>query len=178
MSHVGDGRVVGLDVTRWACSEPMRIAFRSLVSLTLLWTVSLLASEPATYTNAVGDKLQSPSSISWSNPLPFQCVEGQTEPRREVRDPCIIQDAGSYYLVFTMWPFANREEKRMDLPKNGSSPASLSIGRGISGSGSSRVGLSNQLRCRKTAHTSTGSGHQKSTRWARSSTSSSRPITG
>jgi xylan 1,4-beta-xylosidase len=122
MSHVGDGRAVGLDVTRWACSEPMRIAFRSLVSFTLMWAVSLLAGEPATYTNAVGDKRQSPRSITWSNPLPFEYAEGQTEPCREVRDPCIIQDAGSYYLVFTMRPFANREEKRMDLPNNGSSP--------------------------------------------------------
>ena len=39
-----------------------------------------------------------------------------------MRDPCIIRDGDTYYVVFTMWPFANREERRMSLPNNGSSP--------------------------------------------------------
>lgn len=60
--------------------------------------------------------------VTWSNPLPFQYAEGQTTPRREVRDPCIIREGDTYYLVFTMWPFANREEDRMELSDNGSSP--------------------------------------------------------
>ena len=47
------------------------------------------------------------------NPLPFEYVEGQTAPRREVRDPCIIREGDRYYLVFTMWPFRNREEKHL-----------------------------------------------------------------
>ncbi len=65
----------------------------------------------------------SPSqSLSWTNPLPFQYTEGQTAVRREVRDPCIVRDGDTYYLVFTMWPFANREEKRLGLPDQGSSP--------------------------------------------------------
>ena len=60
--------------------------------------------------------------VTWQNPLQFQYTEGQTAPRTEVRDPCIIREGDTYYLVFTMWPFANREEKRMELPNNGSSP--------------------------------------------------------
>ncbi len=60
--------------------------------------------------------------FTWSNRLSFEYTEGQTAPRREVRDPCIVHEGDTYYLVFTMWPFANREEKRMSLPDNGSSP--------------------------------------------------------
>lgn len=59
---------------------------------------------------------------SWSNPLPFEYVEGQTAPRREVRDPCIIREGGTYYLVFTMYPFSNREPRRLNLPNQGGSP--------------------------------------------------------
>lgn len=57
-----------------------------------------------------------------SNPLPFQYQEGQSEPRREVRDPCIIRDGDTYYLTFTMWPFRNREEQRLSEPDQGGSP--------------------------------------------------------
>ncbi len=64
----------------------------------------------------------SPGSVTWSNPVPFEYREGQTAPRREVRDPCIVRENGVYYLVFTLWPFANREENRLALPDNGSSP--------------------------------------------------------
>jgi len=42
--------------------------------------------------------------------------------QKEVRDPCIVREGGTYYLVFTMWPFANREENRMALRDSGSSP--------------------------------------------------------
>lgn len=55
-------------------------------------------------------------------PLPFQYTEGQSGPRTEVRDPCIIHEGGLYYLVFTMYPFSNREEKRLLMTDQGSSP--------------------------------------------------------
>jgi beta-xylosidase len=61
-------------------------------------------------------------AFSWSNPLPFQYTEGQTAPRAEVRDPCIIRDGDTYYLVFTMWPFRNREDKFLNEPNQGGSP--------------------------------------------------------
>jgi len=57
-----------------------------------------------------------------ANPLPFSYAEGQTAPRREVRDPCIIRVADTYYLTFTMWTFRNREEKSLDEPNQGGSP--------------------------------------------------------
>ncbi len=63
-----------------------------------------------------------PKAFIWSNPLPFEYAEGQTTPRREVRDPCILHEGDRYYFVFTMWPFANRDERRLALPNNGSSP--------------------------------------------------------
>lgn len=58
----------------------------------------------------------------WSNPLPFSYSEGQVEPRTELRDPCIIREGDRYYLVFTMYPFRNREEKRLAEPDQGGSP--------------------------------------------------------
>ena len=56
------------------------------------------------------------------DPLPFQYTESQTVPRTEVRDPCIIREGDTYHLVFTMWPFGNREEKRLDRTNQGGSP--------------------------------------------------------
>ncbi len=60
--------------------------------------------------------------FTWSNPLPFRYSESQTEPRRELRDPCIIREGDTWYLVFTLWPFRNREESRLAEPDNGGSP--------------------------------------------------------
>jgi xylan 1,4-beta-xylosidase len=61
-------------------------------------------------------------AFTWSNPLPFEHSEGQTAPRREIRDPCIIRESDRYYLVFTMWPFRGREEKYLAEPNAGGSP--------------------------------------------------------
>ena len=56
------------------------------------------------------------------NPLGFSYTEGQTDAKSEVRDPCIIREGDTYYLVFTMQPFVNRDENRLSLPDQGSSP--------------------------------------------------------
>lgn len=63
------------------------------------------------------------AAFAYSNPLGFSYTSssGKTD-EREVRDPCLIREGDTYYAVFTMWPFANREEKRLSLPDNGSSP--------------------------------------------------------
>lgn len=61
------------------------------------------------------------SMFTYSNPLNFSYMS-QGEMSKEVRDPCIIREGNTYYLVFTMWPFANREDKRLGLEDNGSSP--------------------------------------------------------
>ena len=55
-------------------------------------------------------------------PVPFQYSEGQTAPRSEVRDPCIVREGDTYYLTFTMYPFRNREEKYFQEPNQGGSP--------------------------------------------------------
>ena len=62
------------------------------------------------------DKLMPPP-----NPLPF-AYDADGAERTEVRDPCILRDGDTYYLVFTMWPFANREADRLNLPNQGGSP--------------------------------------------------------
>ncbi|MEK7951487.1 glycoside hydrolase family 43 protein [Luteolibacter soli] len=56
-----------------------------------------------------------------TNPIPYT-YQSQGAEHREVRDPCIIREGDAWYLIHTMWPFANREPDRMNLPDNGSSP--------------------------------------------------------
>ena len=65
---------------------------------------------------------KSAAVFSYSNPLEFEYDQGQTAVRREIRDPCIIREGDRYYLVFTMWPFRNREERRLSEPNQGGSP--------------------------------------------------------
>jgi len=57
-----------------------------------------------------------------SNPIRFRYAEGQSAPRSEVRDPCILREGDTYYLTFTMWPFRNREEAHLGEPNQGGSP--------------------------------------------------------
>lgn len=57
-----------------------------------------------------------------ANPIDFTYDQGQTVPRRELRDPAVIREGDTYYLVFTMWPFRNREEKHLAEPNQGGSP--------------------------------------------------------
>ena len=54
--------------------------------------------------------------------MPFHYAEGQTAPRTEVRDPCIVREGDTCYLVFTMWPFRNREVDRLSEPNQGGAP--------------------------------------------------------
>jgi xylan 1,4-beta-xylosidase len=61
------------------------------------------------------------AASTYANPLPFS-YESNGALRREVRDPCVIHEGDTYFLTFTMWPFANREQNRMGQPDNGSSP--------------------------------------------------------
>ena len=60
-------------------------------------------------------------AFRYKNPLPFS-YEADGETRTEIRDPCVVREGDTYYLVFTMWPFANREEDRLNLPDQGGSP--------------------------------------------------------
>ena len=52
------------------------------------------------------------------NPIYFQ---GKTS-HDEVRDPCVIREGDTYYLIFTVWPFRNREPDHLDEPNQGGSP--------------------------------------------------------
>ena len=58
---------------------------------------------------------------SYANPLPFS-YESQGSQHKDLRDPCIIRDKDTYYAIFTMWPFRNRDEKHFADPDLGSSP--------------------------------------------------------
>ena len=60
--------------------------------------------------------------VSIPYPLPFTYAEGQAQPQSELRDPCIIREGDTYYLVFTMYPFRSREELRLHEPNQGGSP--------------------------------------------------------
>ncbi|BDI28446.1 hypothetical protein CCAX7_004970 [Capsulimonas corticalis] len=63
-----------------------------------------------------------PKTFTYSNPLNFQYTTEKTPAEQELRDPCIIHEGDTYYTIFTMWPFANKEDGRMGLTDNGSSP--------------------------------------------------------
>ena len=56
--------------------------------------------------------------FTWSNPIYFQGRTGKDE----VRDPCLVREGDTYYLVFTVWPFRGRDEKHLGDPDQGSSP--------------------------------------------------------
>lgn len=57
-----------------------------------------------------------------ANPIPFQYDSQDKTGIREVRDPCIIHEGDTYYLVFTMWPFSAPDPSRRDWADLGSSP--------------------------------------------------------
>lgn len=60
--------------------------------------------------------------FSYSNPLDFSYTDEAGHPQRELRDPCIIHDGDTYYLIFTMHPFRAREEQHLSEPNMGGSP--------------------------------------------------------
>ena len=59
-----------------------------------------------------------PGRFTYENPIHFQ---GKSS-RGEVRDPCIIREGETYYLIFTVFPFRNREEAHLAEPDQGGSP--------------------------------------------------------
>lgn len=66
-------------------------------------------------------------SFNWSNPLNFQYSyiidnDGNTKETKELRDPCIIREGDTYYLVFTHWPFTHHTSKDENKPDYNSSP--------------------------------------------------------
>lgn len=69
-----------------------------------------------------GVRVSGAQRVEVANPFNFQYADNEGVSRREVRDPCIIREGDTYYMTFTMWPFTNREDARMSLPNNGSSP--------------------------------------------------------
>ena len=63
--------------------------------------------------------------FSYRNPLEFSYpyYSGSAEEtKKEIRDPCIIREGDTYYLVFTMWPFRGRDEKHLNDVDMGSAP--------------------------------------------------------
>ncbi len=91
----------------------------SFVMTSTLFSRFVLAVLLSAVVNAAG---ADPLPFKYSNPLPFHYTEGQSAVRDEVRDPCIIQVDGTYYLVFTMFPFRNYEPSRVGEPDQGGSP--------------------------------------------------------
>jgi len=90
----------------------LKMKFVNCAALVLCLSLSASGAESQAVRNG-------PSGIA---PMPFQYTEGQTTDRTEVRDPCILRERDAYYLVFTMYPFRNREEKYLHEPNQGGSP--------------------------------------------------------
>lgn len=57
----------------------------------------------------------------YNNPLSFS-YESVGRQHNELRDPCIIREGDTYYLIFTMWPFAGRQEEHLGQPNQGGAP--------------------------------------------------------
>ena len=82
--------------------------------LLLFLAFSALLTQPAHAQGAL-------KTLTYTNPLHFGTNTG-CEDHDELRDPCIIEDAGTYYLVFTMWPFTDRADQDPSKPDRNSSP--------------------------------------------------------
>ena len=97
-------------------------SFALTVVLPAVWLAGTADRAWCAQTAAVADPTITSPAFTWSNPLPLRYVEGQSAPRTEIRDPCIIRDGDTYFLTFTMWPFRNREERFLKEPNQGGSP--------------------------------------------------------
>ena len=60
-------------------------------------------------------------TLTYTNPLHFGTKTGR-EGHDELRDPCILKEGDTYYLVFTMWPFTDRADQDAAKPDRNSSP--------------------------------------------------------
>lgn len=56
----------------------------------------------------------------WKNPVRFAGAAGVY--RDEVRDPCIIKEGSTYYLIHTMFPFTHSDSRDSTRPDYNSSP--------------------------------------------------------
>lgn len=80
--------------------------------------------------NAKGEKNEDGQSqtqlpFTFQNPLPFSYpyFNGQEEQiKTELRDPCIMRDGDTYYLVYTHFPFTHHTSRNPALPDMNSSP--------------------------------------------------------
>ncbi len=72
-----------------------------------------------------GKKSEQPQEFTYQNPLPFSYTYFDGEQEREItelRDPCIMRDGDTYYLVFTHFPFTHRTSRDESKPDLNSSP--------------------------------------------------------
>jgi beta-xylosidase len=63
--------------------------------------------------------------FTFQNPISFSYPYFDGEQERqitELRDPCIMRDGDTYYLVFTHYPFTHHTSRREDAPDMNSSP--------------------------------------------------------
>jgi len=62
--------------------------------------------------------MDTPKTFTYSNPIYFQ----GNGPRDSIHDPQILRDGDTYYLVATLWPFANYSDRDPGKPDLGSAP--------------------------------------------------------
>ena len=78
------------------------------------------------FTSCKGEKEQnSQLPFTYQNPLPFSYTYFDGEQEREItelRDPCIMRDGDTYYLVFTHFPFTHHTSRDPEKPDMNSSP--------------------------------------------------------
>ncbi len=98
---------------------PRRPGFLAALALALFFTLAGqavgAAADDAVPSVAAGS---APDTFHWSNPIRVQ----DGIPGDELRDPCIVREGDTYYLVFTVFPFRGRDENHLGDPDQGSSP--------------------------------------------------------
>lgn len=104
----------------------MKVLKASTLLVSCLFGIILFTS----CNNAKGEKNEGGQSqvqlpFTFQNPLPFSYpyFNGQEEQiKTELRDPCIMRDGDTYYLVYTHFPFTHHTSRNPALPDMNSSP--------------------------------------------------------
>jgi len=100
-----------------------------LIIFTLYFCSNLLATNEheEQVSNGAASVLEE-KTFTWSNPLSkfyylyTKDKNGSYDIIREVRDPAIIREGDTYYIVYTHYPFTHNLDKDINKPDYGSSP--------------------------------------------------------
>lgn len=104
----------------------MRVFKTSILVISLLLATAPFTSCSGCASDKNGEEeVKTQLPFTYQNPLPFSYTyfDGKEEKKiTELRDPCIMRDGDTYYLVFTHYPFTHHTSRSEDRPDMNSSP--------------------------------------------------------